>query len=72
MAKSCDDLKAALKNPNEIVLPMTRLEAAAVLHALATRNDSGRTPAELKARNTWVVAQRLLALVDAAIREEVR
>ena len=43
-----------------------------MLHALATRNDSGRTPAELKARNTWVVAQRLLALVDAAIREEVR
>ena len=54
------------------MLPITRLEAAAVLHALATRNDSGRTPAELKTRNTWVVAQRLLALVDAAIREEVR
>ena len=43
-----------------------------MLHALAAANDSERTPAERKARNTWMVAERLLALVDAAIREEVR
>ena len=72
MAKSCWPISRRPWKIRTIVLPITRLEAAGVLHALAAANDSERTPAERKARNTWMVAERLLALVDAAIREEVR